>query len=368
MIVDDAVVARGHMRHWITSDPSLNLVGSFANAREAVDQMGRLRPDVVVLDLEMPGLDGISALPQFLQRDPSLAIIVASAITRGHAEIGLKALALGALDCIPKPDAAHPESLGAFRHDLMTKIHHLGARRQSRRFPRVAAPRPARRNAAMAPVTVLPSVRENHRRRFSLRPFPPFAPRVVVVGASTGGPQALTALGAGLATLGQHAPVLIAQHMPPMFTTILAEHLGRTSGRPTTEAQDGEPVLAGRTYLAPGGLHMRVVRRKGTAVIALDDGPLLHHCRPAVDPLFSSAAEIWGSLVLGVVLTGMGSDGTDGAASIVSAGGCVIAQDEASSVVWGMPGSVADAGLCSAVLPLDDIAAKIVHLVSGSRA
>jgi two-component system chemotaxis response regulator CheB len=161
--------------------------------------------------------------------------------------------------------------------------------------------------------------------------------------------------------------VLIVQHMPPTFTTILAEHLARASGRPAHEAIDGEAVRAGEIYVAPGGRHMRVVRSNGSPVIALDDGPLVNFCRPAVDPLFSSAAEVWGSRNLAVVLTGMGSDGALGAAEIVRSGGCVIAQDEASSVVWGMPGAVAHAGLCSAVLPLDQMAPRVIRLFAGGR-
>jgi two-component system chemotaxis response regulator CheB len=193
-------------------------------------------------------------------------------------------------------------------------------------------------------------------------------PKVLVFGASTGGPQALTEIMAGLTSVSERAPILITQHMPATFTTILAGHLARSSGRPVREARDGEPVRAGQVYLAPGGRHMRVERRDGTAVIALDDGPPIHHCKPAVDPLFSSAARVWGTWVLGVVLTGMGSDGCAGAADIVAAGGSVIAQDEASSVVFGMPAAVADAGLCSAVLDVKAIAAKVTELFGGDRA
>jgi two-component system chemotaxis response regulator CheB len=163
------------------------------------------------------------------------------------------------------------------------------------------------------------------------------------------------------------APVLIVQHMPRTFTTILAEHLARASGRPVGEAVDGEPVRAGRVYLAPGGRHMRVVRRNGAPTIVLDDGPAINFCKPAVDPLFASAAEVWGAHNLAVVLTGMGSDGASGAGEIVAAGGCVMAQDEASSVVWGMPGAVAQAGLCSAVLPLQEIAPRTIRMFLGAR-
>ena len=165
----------------------------------------------------------------------------------------------------------------------------------------------------------------------------------------------------------ERAPVLITQHMPPTFTAILAEHLAHLAGRPAHEAQDGEEINAGTIYLAPGGKHMRIARHDGTAVIALDDGAPINFCRPAVDPLFASAAEVWGPWVLGLVLTGMGADGARGAQAIVAAGGSIIAQDEASSVVWGMPGQVAQAGLCSAVLPLNDIAAKLTRLFAGGR-
>ena len=163
------------------------------------------------------------------------------------------------------------------------------------------------------------------------------------------------------------APVLITQHMPPTFTMVLAEHLSRIGGRGAHEAEHGEPVLAGGIYVAPGGRHMRVVRERDGIKIALGDDPPINFCKPAVDPLFTSAAAVWGAATLSVVLTGMGSDGTHGATDIVAAGGSVIAQDEATSVVWGMPRSVAQAGLCSAVLPLDLIAPKILRLFSGVR-
>jgi two-component system chemotaxis response regulator CheB len=189
-----------------------------------------------------------------------------------------------------------------------------------------------------------------------------------LIGASTGGPQALNRCLAQLAGVIDHAPVLVVQHMPPTFTTILAEHLTRAVGRPAHEAIDGEEIRAGQIYVAPGGRHMRVARRDGNPTIALDDGPLINFCKPSVDPLFDSAAEVWGAKNLAIVLTGMGSDGTRGAATLTAAGGAVIAQDEETSVVWGMPGSVATAGLCSAVLPLDQIAPKVVQLFGGGRA
>jgi two-component system chemotaxis response regulator CheB len=202
---------------------------------------------------------------------------------------------------------------------------------------------------------------------FKLRPLPSAPPRILLIGSSTGGPQALGAIVGRITGVIDQAPVLITQHMPPTFTTILAEILERASGRPVHEALDGEALRAGAIYIAPGGRHLRVTRRDGVPSVALDDGPQINFCKPAVDPMFSSAAETWGSWNLALVLTGMGSDGARGAADVVAAGGCVIAQDEDSSVVWGMPGSVAKAGLCSAVLPIDQIAAKLTHLFSAGR-
>jgi two-component system, chemotaxis family, protein-glutamate methylesterase/glutaminase len=192
-------------------------------------------------------------------------------------------------------------------------------------------------------------------------------PRVLAIGASTGGPQALTGLMRKLGSLIDRAPVIITQHMPPTFTTILAEHMARVSGRPAREAQHGEEINAGTIYLAPGGKHMKVARRDGVAVIEIDDGPQVNFCKPAVDPMFASAAAVWGQWVLGLVLTGMGADGLRGARTIADAGGAVITQDEPSSVVWGMPGQVTQAGISSAVLPLDQIAGMLLRLFGGER-
>jgi two-component system chemotaxis response regulator CheB len=190
---------------------------------------------------------------------------------------------------------------------------------------------------------------------------------VLLIGSSTGGPQALMALVAELGPVIDRVPVLITQHMPPTFTTILAEHLARTSRKPAAEAVDGEPVKPGRIYLAPGGKHMRVVRSGADVAIALDDGPAVNFCKPAVDPLFTSAIDIWHGAILSVILTGMGSDGMRGGKDIVAAGGSVIAQDEASSVVWGMPGAAANAGICAAILPLNQIGARVNRLFAGDR-
>jgi two-component system chemotaxis response regulator CheB len=364
MVVDDSVVIRGMISRWIGAEPDMEVTASLRTGLDAVNQLERINPDVAVLDIEMPDLDGISALPQLLAKKRDLVVIMASTLTRRNAEISLKALSLGASDYIPKPESTREATAAeTFRHDLIQKIRHLGAkaRRSAAHVtaspslapgndrPRVTTPAPA----APTPIT---------RRAFGL-----LSPKVLLIGSSTGGPQALMTLVAEIGPLIDRFPVLITQHMPPTFTTILAEHLARTSKRPAHEAIDGEIVKPGQIYLAPGGRHMRVVRHGVDAAIALDDGPPINFCKPAVDPMFTSAIDVWQGSIMSLILTGMGSDGMRGGKDIVAAGGSMIAQDEASSVVWGMPGAAANAGICAAVLPLNQIAPKLVRVFSGDR-
>jgi two-component system, chemotaxis family, protein-glutamate methylesterase/glutaminase len=380
MVVDDAVVVRAMITRWVEAELDMQIVASLRGAPEAIDQIERKNPDVVILDVSMPDMDGITALPLLLEKKRNLVVLMVSTLTRRNAEISLQALSLGAADYIPKPESDREfMDSAAFRRELIDKIRVLGSRRKHDHngHQRVsAADAKAAQGAAQADLrsdgeaeldapSIVASAGET--AGIVLRPFPPMTPRVLLIGSSTGGPQALNALLGAIGKVIDNAPVLITQHMPPTFTTILAEHLARTSGRPAAEAKDGELIRAGHIYVAPGGLHMRVARCDGAPVIVLDDGPPVHFCKPAVDPLFASAAAVWTSWNLAVVLTGMGCDGARGAAQLVAAGGGVIAQDEATSVVWGMPGRVAQAGLASAVLPLNAIAPKIVRLFFGGR-
>lgn len=366
MVVDDSAVIRGLITRWIEAESDMIVAASIRTGLDAVNQVDRVDPDVVVLDIEMPDLDGISALPQLLKKKPKLVVIMASTLTRRNAEISFRALSLGAADYIPKPESTRETGAAdIFKHDLIEKIRHLGAR--ARRPVTVASPSIAPGSAANAP---LPRTSNGNMPRVAepklmLRPFGSAMPRVLLIGSSTGGPQALMTLVASIKPVIELYPVLITQHMPPTFTTILAEHLGRSSGFPAHEAIDGEPVKAGQIYLAPGGHHMRAIRAGAGAVIALGDDAPVNFCKPAVDPMFKSAIDVWQSGVMAVVLTGMGSDGMRAGKEIVAAGGSVIAQDEATSVVWGMPGSAANAGICAAVLPLDQIGPKLVRLFSG---
>src|SRR3954447_15348661 len=359
MVVDDSVVIRGLISRWIASEPDMVVAASLRTGLDAVNQLERINPDVAVLDIEMPELDGISALPLMLAKKRNLIIIMASTLTRRNAEISFKALALGASDYIPKPESTRVATAAdIFHHDLIQKIRSLGAKLRRKGL----APSPALdRMRELSPRTAMANP-DLLRRAFGTQ-----APRALLIGASTGGPQALMTLVAQLGPVIDRFPVLITQHMPPTFTTILAEHLARSSHRPAHEGVDGEIVKVGQIYLAPGGRHMRVARQGAEAVIALDDGAPVNFCKPAVDPLFTSAIDVWQGGVLALVLTGMGSDGMRGGKEIVAAGGSVVAQDEVSSVVWGMPGAAAHAGICAAVLPLDQIAAKLVRLFSGDR-
>ena len=373
VVVDDAVVVRSLLARWIGDEADMQVMASLRNGREAVDRVAQGDVDVVLLDIDMPELDGIAALPLLLQKKRDLVVIMVSTFTRRSAEISLRALALGAADYIPKPESARETAISVeFRRELIEKVRTLSRSLSRRGLARVAAPgiMPA------FPGQPAPAPRSRRTSQFvapdagavQLRPFSLTAPRALLIGSSTGGPQALTALVEKLPAAVDRAPMLITQHMPPTFTTVLAEHLSRIGGRGAHEAEHGEPVLAGGIYVAPGGRHMRVVRAaEGGVKIALGDDPAINFCKPAVDAMFTSAAAVWGAACLGLVLTGMGADGTQGAAAIVAAGGSVIAQDEATSVVWGMPRSVAQAGLCSAVLPLDKIAPKIIRLFSGYR-
>jgi len=373
MVVDDSVVIRGMIARWIAAEPDMEVTASLRTGLDAINQLERVNPDVAVLDIEMPELDGISALPKLLAKKRDLIIIMASTLTRRNAEISFKALSLGASDYIPKPESTREAAAAeTFRHDLIQKIRHLGAK--IRRVPHApahasppSAPAHAQPRETSARTPIAPAAPAVAPAALTRRPFGTMTPRVLLIGSSTGGPQALMALVAEIGPVIDRFPVLVTQHMPPTFTTILAEHLARSSRRPAHEAVDGEIVKAGRIYLAPGGRHMRVVRHGAEAAIALDDGPPVNFCKPAVDPLFTSAIDVWQGGIMSVILTGMGSDGMRGGKDIVAAGGSLIAQDEATSVVWGMPGAAANAGICAAILPLNQIAPKLVRLFSGDR-
>lgn len=353
MIVDDAVVVRGLVSRWIGLEPDMQVVRVCKNGREALEQLDIANPDVVVLDIEMPELDGIATLKEMLIKRPRLPVIMASTLTKRGAEITLKALSMGATDCVPKPDVGNGAGSEEFRRTLIDKIRHLGGRR-------LAALSFARREIRATPLT-----HQALANDVKLRPFSKVMPKAILVGSSTGGPQALQVLLKGLAPIIDRVPVMIVQHMPPIFTATLAEHLGRLVGKPAREAINGEPLKAGMIYIAPGGKHLALIRRDHGVEVVIDDSAPIHFCKPAVDALFLSASNALDGRALCIVLTGMGSDGKKGSLAIADNGGNVIAQDEATSVIWGMPGSAAHAGACAAVLPIQEIGPKAVRIVSG---
>lgn len=357
MVVEDSLVIRGLIARILEADPAIVVVTTVANGQLAVDALDRHEVEVVVLDIEMPVMDGLTALPLLMKADPHLQVIMASTLTRRNAEISMRAMAAGAADYVAKPTSSREVS-GAdeFKRELVAKVLAYGQRR--RRNP----PRP---RSSERPQTVGRMAATSPRQAIVLRRPASRPVAAIGIGSSTGGPQALAKLVAGLDALRQ--PIFVTQHMPATFTAIFAEHLARATGVGCSEAVDGEPVRPGHVHIAPGGLHMTVRVRDGRTVTALDDGPRENFCKPSVDPLFRSLAEVYRDRVLGVMLTGMGCDGAAGAKALVDAGSTIVAQDEASSVVWGMPGAVARAGLCSAVLSLGEMAGYIRETAGAGR-
>lgn len=370
MIVDDSVVVRGLVGRWLDEEPGVAVVASHRNGRLAVDDVLRSNPDVVILDIEMPDMDGLTALPLLIGKKRNLVVVVASTLTRRNAEISLKALSLGAADYIPKPESNSGVTTSTdFRRELVDKVLNLGQRAKSRGLPGHApAARPAQRSApGAAQPAAAGALRASRPATFTVRPYASVKPRILTIGSSTGGPQALNTLFSEIGSAIGQVPVVLTQHMPPTFTAILAEHVAKAAGRPASEGKDGELVQAGHVYVAPGGKHMLLAKNGNDIVIRLSDAPPVNFCKPAVDPLFKSVVDIYGTATLAVVLTGMGSDGAEGVRKIGQVGGSVIAQDEETSVVWGMPGAAAHTGMCSDVLPLNEIGRKVSKILLGGR-
>lgn len=366
MLVDDSVVIRGLLSRWLTETPGIEVVSTQRTGLGAIKDLEKSNPDVVVLDIEMPEMDGLTALPKLLEIKRDLVVIVASTLTQRNAEMSLRALSLGAKDYVPKPEGNHGITTSIdFRRELIEKIKALGGALRKRKGTPVRAFRAEQ--AAGASKQASATASRLSLANINLRPFSRIAPRILAIGSSTGGPQALQEVFKAIAPAIGRIPVVLTQHMPATFTAILADHIGKASGRPTGEAKDGAPLTAGNVYVAPGGKHMIIESKDGKPSIRLTDDPPINFCKPAVDPMFESVSKLYGAAVLSVVLTGMGSDGAKGAKIIADGGGTVIAQDETTSVVWGMPGATAAIGACSAVLPLNEIGPKINFLLGASR-
>lgn len=353
LIVDDSVVVRGALGRIIDAEHDMYVATTATNGHDALEALRQQRVDVVLLDIEMPVMDGLTALPLILARYPDVSVLITSSLTTAGGTITARALALGAADYVYKPTSRGVGGVDATAAEITSKVRAIARGRATRTGP-AESMHPEPQSSHLSP-----SYSARHR---SGGP-PDFEPRILALAASTGGPNALTTV---LSSLGGNfpLPVVVTQHMPPIFTTMFAQRLAKHGELPCEEASDGMTLLPGRVYVAPGDHHLTVatVGAARTPVASINRDPPEHHCRPAADPMFRSLARSFGSAVLAVVLTGMGEDGREGCKAIVRSGGRVIVQDRATSVVWGMPGSVVNSGVPCTVLPLNAIAAHVSSL------
>ncbi len=346
LVCDDSAVARGLLARALETDAQIEVVGSVMHGGAALTWLEKHDADVMVCDIQMPVMDGLETLERLNVDYPDLPVIIVSSFTDDGAEASVAALKLGAAACVVKPStgnaARNVEQLSAELRPLVLEVT-----RSSQRMTPVSAPRCS-----------LP-----RRRPLNVHEF---SPELIVIGSSTGGPRALQDVIQRIPS-DVDAPILIAQHMPPMFTPILAEHLQQDCSRPAQEARHNEPVLPGHIYVAPGDYHLELHRHDRQLMSRLTKNEPEHFCRPSVNPLFRSAARLFPGGVLAIMLTGMGEDGIEGTREVRDADGYVIAQDEASSVVWGMPGAVVRADLAQQILPVDQIGSTVGTIFSSDR-
>lgn len=392
LIVDDSAVVRRVLARIVEDAPGLMVAGQAGNGRLALEMIRELEPDLVTLDVEMPELDGLATLKELRRHWPRLPVIMFSTLTSRGAATTIEALSAGASDYLTKPEGASSlqESMERLRLDLVPRVKALARVRKPMGAPPSAPVAPAAapltktatretRPSSMSPASALSTTSQAARTplpvyrpteikdwpesgRFLTRPA-----ELLVIGVSTGGPNALARLMPNLPA-NLSVPVLIVQHMPPLFTRMLAERLDASCPLKVREAEAGAPLLPGEAWVARGDWHLEVARQGMRLILREHQGPPVNSCRPAVDILFDSAVKACGGNLVSVVLTGMGQDGMKGARAIREAGGLVLAQDEDSSVVWGMPGAVAMAGLADAVLPLDAMAARVQQALRPGRA
>ena len=346
LVVDDSVVIRRLVTHALSEDPALEVVGAASNGAIALERIAQLNPDVITLDIEMPEMDGLAVLRRIRNQEGRPRVVMFSTLTDRGAALTLESLALGADDYVTKAASVGSldRSMASLRQELVPKIKQFFL--LTGNAPPAGAPAAAPKPPGFSPVPIR-STRQ---------------PKVLAIGVSTGGP---TALGVIMPQFPADfpLPILIVQHMPPLFTRFLAERLQTATKLRVEEAADGAPVAAGTVLIAPGDYHMRVRAQNGETVVRLDRSPPENSCRPSVDVLFRSAGEVYGGAAICAVLTGMGQDGMRGAAVLKASGAYVIAQDEATSVVWGMPGAVVGAGLANCVIPLDAVVPEVLRRI-----
>ncbi|GAB47521.1 protein-glutamate methylesterase/protein-glutamine glutaminase [Mobilicoccus pelagius] len=365
LICDDSIVIRRLITDVLKADDEIEVVGTAVNGKNALDKLPMLKPDIMTLDVEMPVMDGLQTLVEVRKRDKKLPIIMFSTLTERGAGATLDALERGASDYVTKPAnvGSVSESMEAVRSQLIPKIKSLTGhapmppRRARPAFggePPRGADAPGAAAGAAGPAGPITTAGRSGKVD------------LVAIGVSTGGPDALT-------TVIQHlpgnlpVPIVVTQHMPPVFTQLFAQRLDSKSALKVVEARNGEPVTPGKVLIAPGDYHMRLKRSGDIVTAVLDQGPQENYCRPAVDPMFRSAAEVYGGNVLSVIMTGMGQDGHRGADPILRAGGSLLVQDEATSVVWGMPGAAVAAGLPCDIIPLPQLPEAITSRAMSGR-
>lgn len=351
LVVDDAVVMRRMITEALGSDPDLEVVGVAANGKIALQKIPQVNPDVITMDVEMPEMDGVTTVRELRKIYPKLPVLMFSTITLKGASATLDALAAGATDYVTKPANVGniTEGLTRLQSELIPKI---------KAHCRHVLP-PAGSAAALTPIRGSPAV---NPIRLAAPSFVAPAADIFCIGCSTGGPNALATLFSAIkAPLS--VPCVIVQHMPPLFTKMLAERLSKESLSRFHEGEEGQLIEAGGVYIAPGGHHMEVVRSGTHVRLRLHDQPPENSCRPAVDVLFRSVAQVYGPATLALIMTGMGQDGLRGCELIRERGGRILTQDEATSVVWGMPGYIAQAGLAEKVLPLPEIGTEVLRRI-----
>ncbi len=350
LVVDDSVVVRRVLCEALTADSTIEIAGTAADGSIALSKIPILKPDLITLDVEMPGMSGLETLAEIRKLYPKLPVIMFSTLTERGAAITLDALALGASDYVAKPSntGSVEQTRLRIQTELVSKVKGLCLRRSELK-------------AGMVP-QICPEAKTSSVARLGRTGVID----IVAIGTSTGGPNALAGM---LPAIPQAfpVPIVIVQHMPPLFTRLLAERLNKQCAIEIHEGEQGAVLKPGEAWIAPGDFHMTVLRTEGVTKLALQQEAPENSCRPAVDVLFRSVARLYGVNTLAVVLTGMGSDGVKGSQTIKKFGGQVIVQDEASSVVWGMPGQVAGAGLAEGIYPLASMAKEIDRRVTSGR-
>ncbi len=358
LLVDDSAVIRGLINKALTQDASIEVIGTAANGQMAISMAERDQPDIIILDIEMPVMDGITALPELVRVSPKTKIIMASTLTQRNAEISLNALSMGASDYLAKPSSKVGKDVEEFYRELIEKVKALGGGISSIAKPVASAPVvvPVVAPKVAAPVVLVPSTGS----------LIGIGIRAVAIASSTGGPQALLSVFEQIQGRLANVPIFITQHMPPTFTAILAEHISKAGKRTVVEAKDGMIAEPGHAYVAPGDYHMMMKTQGVNVVIHTNQDPQENFCRPAADPMLRSLSDIYGKHLLVVVLTGMGQDGLEGSKIVVRNGGHVVAQNEATCVVYGMPKAVVENQLCRAVLPLAEMGTFLLQNIGGA--